>query len=1417
MSQQLSSEAQEELEVLRSIYGADFSERATAWKQGFCCVLAVRPLIHGTDIHAHVDLKVTLASTYPRSKPTVALERVRGLSPAEARELLVALQALAAEKVGAVMIHDLASAAESYLEVHNRKPQTFYEIMNSRKSREHEALKSLRESGPHADDADLSERGDERSLAAAVPEAPLEAAPEVAGATEKAWLMSFIQQGQTGDSDSSDESDGEAPVAAEPEKRPSISPRDAVPASRYEAEFVEIELLGKGGSGQVWKVRNKLDRRIYAVKKIKLDAALSVNKKIRREVTTISRLAHGGIVRYNGAWVEEVRGSGNEGDQSSDGSSPTLTLASDTRIADGTVVAANASSSGNLIKDIWSTGDDLSISCAVSFCRGEEDEEEDEDDAAAGPAGIAAARLRLPSFPEPAAAGVERKLYIQMEFCPTTLRHVIDNSELHRRPREVCGLLRQMLEALAYIHSRGVIHRDLKPANIFLDANGDIKIGDFGLATSGHRRDASADDVDGTAGEDAEESLTTGVGTAHYRAPEQGLRNRSYDEKADLYSVGVILFEMARPPFSTGMERAVALRALRERGAEGLLPAEQQAVEQDSIAKLVSNLTSANPAKRLSAVEVLKSPLLPARIDTDAIKALTSALGRSSNEPVASQLISSLFDRGKSGPSPDPGAGSRELDGVAYDLSSVKGSLLLLAPRVIGSETRYQSSDAAPAGSKGRAQPRRPAAFQQEVVTSPLLLLNSLTALCTEVFERFGAVKFSEPSLLAPRTATSSSSSSGSLECELMDRFGEVLALPSDLTTGFARYCGLVRMSSCRRYFFDRTFTCGAAAGESSRGHPRVRFEGVFDVVSSDALAAESEVLAAAALLLKELAPSLPPTVIRLTDRRLLECIVSICSLSLGGSTGREVDAEIIRQTLSLCSDSSSSRVADLARLLSDAGADPQLQKPLLPFMLILAQQQSRPAGRPAPTPLVTLVDIESEFYKCAPVVAVQRQLAGAAGDVLEKRDLRRLRGVLRTFNEAVTALKAGLGLGLGAPGAAAILDLGLDADRSQVSPLAGSGLYFTVEAYQVISGGERRRYKGSSGVIAEGGHFEHLAGGAGSAVALRLHMDALLAQVLKAQGRDSKRRRSAPAPAAAPSGLRCLRGRCADALVFSSSTARRAAAAALLRSEGLAVIEGAHQLQCVQPLQPCSAEEAEQLCHQLGVPYLVLLDSCGAETAELGATVELRTFVTSSGRRAGSRSLALGDVAAEVSRSSSRLAGGAEEGTRGAAEGVEAAVDSRRSSAVSPTSGSSAPPPPPIHTASRFVLIDSVGRPLAKDKKTLLQKEKLLRDFKIQQFISALRDAPLVVAVELPFLLVRKALTLLAEVAATGGACTPELEAFASRHVASRKALRAMLQEVAACPGDSTTMMVYSLLDERMDCMIGCDGASAGIFLAHL
>lgn len=102
-------------------------------------------------------------------------------------------------------------------------------------------------------------------------------------------------------------------------------------------------------------------------------------------------------------------------------------------------------------------------------------------------------------------------------------------------PEPALGVILQVCEALQYAHARGVIHRDIKPGNVLIDQAGRVKIVDFGLA----KLVLPEGDID-------ERMTTTGqvLGTPRYMAPEQIESPRSVDHRADIYAVGLLLYEL---------------------------------------------------------------------------------------------------------------------------------------------------------------------------------------------------------------------------------------------------------------------------------------------------------------------------------------------------------------------------------------------------------------------------------------------------------------------------------------------------------------------------------------------------------------------------------------------------------------------------------------------------------------------------------------------------------------------------------------------------------------------------------------------------------------------------------------------------------------------------------------------------------
>src|SRR5689334_9098259 len=123
--------------------------------------------------------------------------------------------------------------------------------------------------------------------------------------------------------------------------------------------------------------------------------------------------------------------------------------------------------------------------------------------------------------------------YLLMEFVDgMNLRELLRARPM--LPAEALTIVPRICEALQYAHEQGIVHRDIKPENILLDKQGRVKIADFGIAK--------------ILGEQQPEVPLTGaqqtIGTPHYMAPEQVEKPASVDHRADIYSLGVVFYEM---------------------------------------------------------------------------------------------------------------------------------------------------------------------------------------------------------------------------------------------------------------------------------------------------------------------------------------------------------------------------------------------------------------------------------------------------------------------------------------------------------------------------------------------------------------------------------------------------------------------------------------------------------------------------------------------------------------------------------------------------------------------------------------------------------------------------------------------------------------------------------------------------------
>uniref|UniRef100_A0A8C9V7A5 non-specific serine/threonine protein kinase n=1 Tax=Scleropages formosus TaxID=113540 RepID=A0A8C9V7A5_SCLFO len=198
-------------------------------------------------------------------------------------------------------------------------------------------------------------------------------------------------------------------------------------------------------------------------------------------------------------------------------------------------------------------------------------------------------------------------LYIQMQLCrKENLKDWMAQRCLpEQRDRTECLLIfLQIAEAVSFLHGKGLMHRDLKPSNIFFTLDDVVKVGDFGLVTA----------MDQEEEEEIEElsiplpvyARHTGqVGTKLYMSPEQ-LLGQSYSHKVDVYSLGLILFELLCP-FKTQMERV----EVRDVTATVPTPSDLAARTHVSVPQLgmVRSMLSLCPSERPEVADITETPL----------------------------------------------------------------------------------------------------------------------------------------------------------------------------------------------------------------------------------------------------------------------------------------------------------------------------------------------------------------------------------------------------------------------------------------------------------------------------------------------------------------------------------------------------------------------------------------------------------------------------------------------------------------------------------------------------------------------------------------------------------------------------------------------------------------------------------------
>ena len=191
---------------------------------------------------------------------------------------------------------------------------------------------------------------------------------------------------------------------------------------------------------------------------------------------------------------------------------------------------------------------------------------------------------------------VNNTYYIAMEYVNgRTLADILKQSGT-LTPMQVCDLISEVASALISAHHNGVIHRDIKPGNILVSTTGQVKVADFGIARA--------------LGAGVEQGLTqTGavMGTATYFSPEQA-QGASTDQRSDIYSLGIVMYEMlcGVAPFTGENAVAIAYKQVHEHA----MPLTQRLASiPTDVAAIVAKCMEKSPDERYSSAEQVRDEL----------------------------------------------------------------------------------------------------------------------------------------------------------------------------------------------------------------------------------------------------------------------------------------------------------------------------------------------------------------------------------------------------------------------------------------------------------------------------------------------------------------------------------------------------------------------------------------------------------------------------------------------------------------------------------------------------------------------------------------------------------------------------------------------------------------------------------------
>jgi len=269
--------------------------------------------------------------------------------------------------------------------------------------------------------------------------------------------------------------------------------------------------------------------------------------------------------------------------------------------------------------------------------------------------------------------------FIAMEYLEgQTLKNRISGKPLETE--RVLDLGMQIADALDGAHTRGIIHRDIKPANLFITYRGQAKILDFGLAKLAPQRQRVGEAVgvsgSGTVATLAEHLTSSGaaVGTVAYMSPEQA-RGEEVDARTDLFSLGVVLYEMAtgRQAFS-GSTSAVIFEAILNRTPTS--PVRLNPHLPGELERVINKLLEKGRAARYPTAASLRTDLHRLKKEIDSGQAATTAA------PVQ-KSVAVLYFENLSGAKEDEYFRDGMTEDIITELSKIKGLNIFSRPTVL--------------------------------------------------------------------------------------------------------------------------------------------------------------------------------------------------------------------------------------------------------------------------------------------------------------------------------------------------------------------------------------------------------------------------------------------------------------------------------------------------------------------------------------------------------------------------------------------------------------------------------------------------------------------------------------------------------------------------------------------------------------